>query len=145
MVGIPYKSDAVEIADLISGQVDLTFGSAALVAPHVKSGRLKALAITSLQPSPLFPGLPTVAASGLPGYEAGTIQGLFAPTGTPLTIINLLNQETVRSLKTPEAKEKFFNIGVDIVGGSPQEAAMLVKSEIAKWGKVIKDAGIKAN
>ena len=111
--------------------------------PHVKSGRLRALAITSAQPSPLMPGLPTVAASGLPGYDAESLYGLFAPANTPAAIINRLNQETVRYLTMPETKERFLNAGLETAGGSPEQLLATVKSDMAKWGKLIKDAGIR--
>ena len=99
--------------------------------PHVKSGRLRALAVTSAEPSALVPGLPTVAASGLPGYECGIDTGMFAPAKTPAAIINRLNQEIVRFLNTPEVKEKFLNAGVEVVGSSPEELAAIMKSDIA--------------
>ncbi|MBI3937188.1 MAG: tripartite tricarboxylate transporter substrate binding protein [Betaproteobacteria bacterium] len=144
IVRIAYKGSASPMSDLISGQVQLTFGIAAPVAPHVKSGRLRALAITSAEPSALFPGLPTVAASGLPGYESVSLFGMFAPAKTPATLIHRLNQEVVHVLNRAEVKEKFFNIGVEAVGNSPEQFAAMIKADMARWGKVIKDAGIRA-
>jgi tripartite-type tricarboxylate transporter receptor subunit TctC len=144
IVRISYKSSSQETAELIGGQVQLTFGSAASVSPHVKSGKLRALAVTTAQPTTLFPGLPTVAAS-LPGYEAVTLNGVFTPAKTPEAIINQLNQEIVRILNRPDVKEKLFHSGVEAGGGSPEQLAVEVKSEIATMGKVIKDAGIRAD
>ena len=120
------------------------FGTAGTVSPHIKSGRLAALAVTSSQPSALFPGLPTVAASGLPGYESVSIYGMLAPAKTPAAIINRLNQEIVRLVNRAEVKERFLGFGEEIVASSPEQFAATLKSDIAKWGKVIKDAGMKA-
>ena len=132
------------ISDLIGGQVQMTFAPVSGVAPHAKTGRLRALAVTGLQPSALFPSLPTVAAA-LPGYEAGSMFSLLAPAKTPETIIRRLNQESVRFLTSAEAKEKFFNIGAETVASSPEQLADKIKSEMSRMGKVIKDAGIRAN
>lgn len=111
--------------------------------PHVKSGRLKALAVTSAQSSPLLPELPAVADSGLPGYESVAIIAVFAPAKTPEAIVKRLNQESVRFLNTPEAKERFLKAGAEAVGSSPAELAATLKSEMARLGKVIRDAGIR--
>ena len=145
LVRIAYKGAGLAINDLISGQVQLTFFTATSVMPHVKSGRLRALAVTSAQPFALFTELPTVAAAGLPGYEATSVYCVFAPAKTPETIIARLNQEIVRFLKTAEAKEKFLNAGSEVVAGSPEQLAAAVKSDMARMGKVIKDAGIRAD
>jgi tripartite-type tricarboxylate transporter receptor subunit TctC len=140
---IPYKGAGPAINDLIAGQVQVMFPTLGGVVPHVNSGRLRALAVTTAQPSELFPGLPTVAATGLPGYEAVSVNGIFAPAKTPAAIIKRLNQEIVRFLKTPEAKERFLKIGSEIAPSSPEEFAALVKSEMARLGKLIKDTGIR--
>ena len=142
MVRINYKSAAAALNDLIGGRVHLMFATAGSVTPHVKSGRLRALAVTSAQPSASFPELPTVAASGLPGYESGVSYSVFAPAKTPLTIINRLNQEIARVLNLPDVKEKFRASGIDTVGSSPGQLAAAIKSDMAKIGKVIEDAGI---
>jgi len=112
--------------------------------PFVKSGKLRALAVTSAQPSRLFPDLPTVAAT-VPGYRGESIFGLFAPAKTPAAIIRRLNQEIVRVLNSTDVKEKLFTSGIEVVASSPEQFAATIKSEIAKWGKVMRDAGIKAN
>ena len=144
MVRIPYKSGAQEIADLIGGQVQLAFGTAASVMPHVKSGKLRALAVTSLKPSPMFPGLPTVAET-LPGYSMGSVYGLLAPSKTPPAIIKRLNQETARVIATPETRERLLSTGVEAVSSSPEEFTNLIKSDVDRIGKVIKNAGIRAD
>jgi tripartite-type tricarboxylate transporter receptor subunit TctC len=142
MVRIAYKGAGIAINDLISGQVQLTFVTATSVMSHVKSGRLRALAVTSAQPFALLPELPTVAASGVPGYEATSLGCVMAPARIPETIVNRLNQEIVRYLRTPEAKEKFLIAGSEVVASSPEQLAIAMKSEMAKMGKVIRDAGI---
>lgn len=144
IVRIPYKGSVGGITDVISGQVQLTFGTAASVTPHVKSGKLRALAVTSAQPSAVFPGVPPVAAT-LPGYEAGSIYCVFAPAKTPVTLINRLNREIVQLLKTTEVRERFFNTGVETVGSSPEQLAATIKTDMARLGKVIKDAGIRGD
>jgi tripartite-type tricarboxylate transporter receptor subunit TctC len=117
------------------------FAGLGTVAPHMKSGRLRALAVTSARPSALVPGLRTVAES-LPGYESASILGIFAPAKTPATIINRLHHEIVRAISRAEVKERLFNAGVEVVGSSPEEFMATVKSDMVRMGKVIKDAGI---
>jgi tripartite-type tricarboxylate transporter receptor subunit TctC len=142
MVRIPYKGGGPAVLGLIGGQVQLMFATAASVAPHIKSERLRAVAITSAEPSALFPGLPTVASTGLKGYSAETIYGVFAPANTPAAIVDRLNQEIVRALGRTEVRERLFSLGIEAVGNSPQAFAAVVKADMAKWGKVIKNAGI---
>ena len=145
IVGVPYKGTTPAVTALITGEVQLTVVDAFLVTPHAKSGKMRALAITSPEPSALAPGLPTVAAAGFPGYEATPMTGILAPAKTPAAIINRLNQEVVRVLNRPEVKERFFNTGVEIIGSTPEQFASTLKSEIAKASKIISDAGIKAD
>jgi tripartite-type tricarboxylate transporter receptor subunit TctC len=142
IVRISYKTSAQEASDLIAGHVQLAFSDAGTVSPHIKANRLKALGVASAQPSPLVPGVPTVASS-LPGFEANQLIGLFAPAGTPDPIVRRLNQEFVRVVNLPEARERLFSGGVDAVGSSPEEFGAIVKSDMAKMGKVIKDADIR--
>ena len=143
IVRVAYKSAGPALNDLVSNQIQMMFPNGASVASHLKSGRLRALAVTSVQPSPLFPGLPTVAASGLPGYEASSINGMFVPKGTPGSLVGLLNQEVVKLVNRADIREKFFNSGVETVGSSAAELAATMASEMARLGKVIKDAGIR--
>lgn len=142
LVRIGYKGGGPALNDLISGQVPVMFATTGSVTAHVRSGKLKGLAVTSAEPSALAPGLPTVAASGVPGYVSEAIYGMFAPAKTPVAIINRLHQETARFLGMPETKQRFFNSGVEVVGNSPQEFAAVIKSEANRLGKVIKSAGI---
>ena len=143
IVGINYKGGGPGMNDLLGGHVQMMFVSTGLGTPHLKSGKLRALGVTSLQPSALAPGLPTVA-SGLPGFEVASVVGSFAPAKTPAMIINRLNQEIVRALNRSEVKEKYLSIGVETVGSSPAELTAKMKSEVTRLGKVIRDAGIKA-
>jgi tripartite-type tricarboxylate transporter receptor subunit TctC len=141
---IGYKEGGSEMADLVSGQVQMSFGTPGAVGALVKSGKLRALAVTSPQPSLLFPGLPTVALSGLPGFEAGTTYGVWAPARTSETIINRLHQEIVRFISTAEGKERLLSAGTEPVGSSPEQFAAAINSEVARLRKVIKEAGIRA-
>ena len=140
--GIAYKSTGPALIDLLGGHVQLAFSSAGPVAPHAKAGRLRALAVTSLAPSPLAPGLPTVSAT-VPGYEAVGVAGVFAPVKTPAAIIGRLNRELVQVLSQPDVKEKLFNSGVEAVSSSPDQLAAIVKSDSSKLGKMVKDLGIR--
>jgi tripartite-type tricarboxylate transporter receptor subunit TctC len=144
IVRIAYKGTAAGINDVISGQVHLMFPVAGSVAPHLRSGRVKGLAVTSAQPSALFPALPTLAASGLPDFEAVTVNVMFAPAKTSLVLVALLNQEVVRVLNRTDVREKFSKGGIEIVGSSPEQLAATMKLDMARMGKVIKDAGIHA-
>ena len=143
LVRIPYKGTGPALNALIGGEVQLMFPSAGAAAPHLKSGRLKALATASRMPSALAPGLPTVAAT-LPGYESASVIGVFAPAGTAATIIARLNREIAQFLRLAETKQRFLAAGTETVGSSPEELAATVKSEMTRLGKVIRDAGIRA-
>jgi len=145
MVNIQYKSNSQELIDLLAGNVHLAFGTASAVIPYVKSGRLRALAVTSAERSPLAPGLPTIAASGLPGYESEALHAVFVPAKTPDAIVKRLNAEIVRVLKLPDTRQQFLALGVEAVGSTPEELAAVIRSEIARWSKVLKDAGIRAD
>jgi len=143
IVRINYKGTAQYTNALLGGEVQLVFSPIGAALPHIKSGKMRALAVTSEQPSALLPALPTVAASGLAGFEAGGKNGMFAPPKTPAVIVNRLNQEAVRALNRPDVKAKLLNSGVDPVGSSPKEFAASIKSNMTLMAKVIKDAGIK--
>lgn len=143
IVRVPYKGVGPALGALIAGHVQLMFPSAGSIAPHVKARRLRALAVTSAQPSALTPGLPTVATSGVPGYESVAIFGILAPAQTPAALVGRLQREVAKALSSPEVKARFFSAGVEPVGSSPEEYAATIRSEMAKWGKVIRDAGIR--
>ena len=145
IVRVFYKGNAPALTALLGGEVQLTFGTAPAVVPHIRSGRLRPLAVTSMNPSALAPGLPTVAASGLPGYEVISIDAVFVPANTPATMISRLQQETVRHIHKTEVKQRFLDSGVEVTGTTPDESDKFIRSDIAKWTKLIKDAGIKAD
>lgn len=144
IVRVPYKASAQAFTDLFSGRLQLMFPTAPAGMQNAKSGKLRALAVTSAQPSALAPGLITVAASGLPGYESGSILGMFAPARTPAKIVNLLNQEVVSYINTADVKEQFFNAGMETVGSSTREFSGKIISEMTRMGKVLRAAGIRS-
>jgi tripartite-type tricarboxylate transporter receptor subunit TctC len=144
IVRINYKGASQALTDLVAGQTQLMFGVSASVLPHVKAGRLRALAVTSAKPSPLAPGLPTVA-EALPGYESVSYLAVLAPDGTPALIVARLHQEIVRALARPELKEKLLMAGIEALGSSPEATAALIKDESARMGQVIKAASILAD
>ncbi len=143
MVGISYKGPASAHTALLSGEVHLSFGGATIVMPHLKSARLRALAVSSTEPSALFPGLPTVATT-IPGFEFKEKQGSWAPAGTPAAIINRLNQEIVRYLNRADVREKLLNTGAEADPVTPEQFSASIRTEMIRMGKLIKDAGIQA-
>ena len=143
IVRINYKGQGPATNDVVSGQVQLTFGTAASVMPHVKSGRLRALAVSSAQPSALVPGLPTVAASGVPGYESEQMSGLFAPAKTPPSVLAYLNRETVKTLNRQEVKDRVFQSGAEIVASTPEQFGAKIREEVARIGKLVEAVGIR--
>ena len=142
IVRVPYKGSAAALNDVIGGRVQLMFPTAATVMPHLKSDRLRILAVTTAQPSLLVPGLPTIAET-LPGYESAAVNGVFAPAGTPPALVNRLYQEIARAVNRADVKEKFFNSGVEAVDVAPERFAALIRAEMVRMGKVIRDAGIR--
>lgn len=137
IVRIPYKGLGPALTALISGQMQLMFANAGAVTPHVASGRLRPLAVTSAQPSNLAPGLPTLASAGLSGYESTSIAGLLGPAKLPASVMARLHQEVVRVLARPEVRDKLFQAGVETVGNTPEEFGATIKSEMARVGKLI--------
>lgn len=144
IVRISYKGAGPALNDLIGGQVQLMFATAGSVMRHVTAGRLRALAVTSAQPSPLAPGLPTVAAAGLPGYEMVAIYALAAPLKTPAAIVKQLNQAVAQSMNDAELKERFMTSGMEATTSSPEALAARIKSEIATVAKLVKDDRVRA-
>ncbi len=144
IVRVAYKGGGPALNDVIAGQVPLVFASTGSVMSLLKSGRLKALAVTSAQPSDLVPGVPTVAAAGLPGYESVSIGLLMAPLRTPAAIIRRVNQALGYALGQPDVKEKLMSIGVEAVSSSPQALTVAMREDVARVGKLIKDTGMKA-
>jgi tripartite-type tricarboxylate transporter receptor subunit TctC len=143
VVHIPYKGLAPGMVDLLAGHVSLATATMLTGLPHVKSGRLRCLGTTGAQRAAVLPEYPTIAEAGVPGYEASQWYGVLAPTGTSREIVARLNAEIVRILQTPDMKQKLVADGTDPVGSSPDEFARYIKSELTKWGKVARDAGIQ--
>jgi tripartite-type tricarboxylate transporter receptor subunit TctC len=143
MVHVPYKGDSPAITDVAAGTVSMMFPTVVAGIPHVKSGKLRALAVTSMKRSSSMPDVPTVSEAGIPGFEAVSWGGVMGPGGLPPEITNRLNSEIVRILKMPDVAEKLASLGADIVGSTPDEFATYLKAEIAKWGKVAHDNNIR--
>ena len=143
MTHVPYKGIAPALVDVISGQVSMTFASMISGMPHVKSGKTRALAVTGAHRSPAAPELPTMIEAGVRGYESSTWYGLLAPKATPRAVIVKLNREVVAIINLPEVKSHLLAEGAEPVGNTPEEFGDFIKSEIAKWGKVIRAAGLR--
>jgi tripartite-type tricarboxylate transporter receptor subunit TctC len=131
------------IPDLLGGRVTMMFSPTSIVLPLAREGKLRALAVTSSRRSSAAPELPTIAESGYPGFEVTGWIGLLAPARTPATIVGKLHLETVKALALPDLRAKFADLGLEPIGNSPDEFAAVIKSEIPKWAKVIKESGIK--
>ena len=144
IVHVPYKGAGPAMVDVLSGQVQLYFATMPAAMPHVKSGKLVPIAVTSARRSPALPELPTIAESGVAGYEASTWYGLLAPAHTPGPAVARLHEGILKILGEAELRERLTDQGFEPVGDSPQEFAAYIRSEIAKWGKVIRDAGIRS-
>jgi len=145
IVHIPYKGSAPAVTDLIAGQVQVMFDNTPNVLPHVRAGKLKALAVSSKARSKLAPEVPTVDEAGVPGYDVTVWFGILAPAGTPKPIVDRLNAEMVKVIRTPEITDRFLKAGVDPVASTPEAFSGYLKSEVGRWAKVIQDAGIKAD
>ncbi len=138
---VPYKGGGPALNGLIGGETNLMFPNAGAVMPHIRSGRVRGLAVSTAKPSALVPDLPTIA-STVPGYETTAVIHMFAPSGTPVAIIDVLNRETTRTLTRPEVKDRLFNLGAEVVASTPAQLGAYMRADMAKMGKVIKDAGI---
>jgi tripartite-type tricarboxylate transporter receptor subunit TctC len=142
---IPYKGGGPSLIATVAGEVDFSIPAYPTSVPHVKAGRLRILAVTGSKRESTVPDVPTVAESGLPGYEFEIWFGLFAPSGTPKAIITRLNQEIVKALAMPDMREKLAQTGVDAESSTPAQLGQLLRSDVAKWAKIIKAAGIPIN
>ncbi len=140
---VPYKGEGPAVSDAMGGQISLVFSNLPVVLPLTRSGRLRGIAVTSAQRVPTAAEFPTVAESGLPGFEANTWFGCLAPAGTPADVIGRLNAEAARALSTSAVKERMAGMGLFVVANKPEEFAELLKKEIPRWAKVVKDSGVK--
>lgn len=142
MTHVPYKSGSLAVVDLISGQVPLMIDTMSSVMAHVLAGRLRAIAVSSARRAAAAPDIPTIAEAGVPGYESAQWYGMFAPSGTPQDIIAWLHRESVAILRSASVRERFASEGLEVVANSPDEFAVFIKEDIAKWTKVVKAIGI---
>jgi len=143
LLPVPYKGGPEATAALLGGQIDSLFAITSTALPHIAAGRVHALAVTSRARSPLLPNVPTVAESGMPGFEAVTWFGFAVPTGTPRPIIDRLNVEIGKALAMPDVKQKLSAQGIDVAGGTPEQFGAYMHDEFAKWGQLVKDSGAK--
>jgi len=141
---IPFKGGGPAALAMLSGECQFTFATALSVQPHIKAGRLRALAVTTAKRSASFPGLPTVAEAGVPGFDAITWHGIVVPAGTPKPVIARLNSEFNKLLQTADMRERLMALGSDIIGGEPKQLTDYMRVEIPRWAKVIKESGAKA-
>ena len=144
MTHVPYKGGGQAVIDVLAGQIPMVIIGMTAVTPHVRSGRLRAIATTGAKRSFAFPEVPTVAEQGFPGFAADAWYGLLTTAGTPRAIVDKLNAEVVRIMKLPESRERMANVGFEIVASTPAEFAKLIREEIPKWTKVVREAGIRA-
>ena len=144
-VHVPYKGSAPALTDLLGGQVQVMFDVMLSALPHVKSGRLKALAVTSIKRSPQLPNVVTLNESGLPGFDVSSWWGVAAPAGTPKEIIAKLNGEINKSLGTAKVKERLYSLGADPIGGTPEQFSKHIRGEMAKWAEAVKTSGAKVD
>jgi tripartite-type tricarboxylate transporter receptor subunit TctC len=142
---VPYKGSAPAVTDLIAGQVQVMFDNTPNVLPHVRAGKLKALAVSSKTRSALAPEVPTVDEAGVPGYDVTVWFGVLTVAGTPRDVVQKLNTEMVKILVSPEIKERFGRMGVEVVAGTPEHFSGFLKGEVERWARVVRDAGIKAD
>jgi tripartite-type tricarboxylate transporter receptor subunit TctC len=145
MLHIPYKGSAPAMADLLAGHVNIMFENIPAAAPFIRSGKLRALGVTGAKRSPLFPDLPTIAESGLPGYESSVMYGLVAPAGTPKEVIDRLNAAAVKGANSKEFRERMEPLGYEIIPSSPEDMAEMLKAETARWAPVIKASGARVD
>ena len=143
LVHIPYKGSAGVLADVMGGQISVTIDNMPVYLPQVQAGKIRALAVSPAKRSPAAPNLPTIAESGVPGYDSGAWFGLLAPAGTQQAIVDKISVETSRILKLADVSRRISELGAEPIGGTPQQFSALIKSEIAKWAKVIKEAHVE--
>jgi tripartite-type tricarboxylate transporter receptor subunit TctC len=142
---VPYKGSAPAVTDLIAGQVQVMFDNTPNVLPHVRAGKLKALAVSTKTRTPLAPEVPSVDEAGVPGYDVSVWFGVLTVAGTPRETVQRLNTEVVKILNSSEVKERFGKMGVEVVAGTPEQFSAFLKSEVDRWAKVVRDASIKAD
>jgi tripartite-type tricarboxylate transporter receptor subunit TctC len=145
MIHVPYKGSSPAMADLIGGQIQSTYGTILAIAPQVRTGRIRALAVSSSKRSAIMPDIPTIAEAGVPRFDATSWNGVLVPTGVPRNILTKIHATVVRALQSDQVRERLTGDGAEPVASTPEEFSAFIRNEIAKWGKVIKAAGIKAD
>jgi tripartite-type tricarboxylate transporter receptor subunit TctC len=143
LIHVPYKGSTAAHSDLLAGRVSLMFDTVSAISPHVKSGALRALAVTTTKRSAAMPDVPTMAEAGMKGYETSTWGGILAPAGTPKDVVVKLNGEVNKALAAPDVRQRMLDAGIEPAGGTPQQFAAFIEAEMAKWAKVAKTAGIQ--
>ncbi len=144
MVHVPFKGAGQMVPEVLAGRVQVLFGAINSLLPHMKTGRLRALAVGSAKRAAVAPEVPTMSEAGVPGYQVDVWFGILAPGGTPSEIVNKLNSEIVAALRTPEVRERLAAQGLETIGSTPEEFAAVIRNDLPRWAKVVKDAGIKA-
>ena len=145
IVHVPYKGDGLALTDVMGGQVSMMFTTVVSAMPHIKSGKLRALAVASAKRIVAMPNLPTVAESGVPGFDSSSWGGILFPAGTPKEIISKMHDAVITILAMPDVKARLNSLGAEVIGNTPEEFGSYIKSETAKWGKVIKTSGASVN
>jgi tripartite-type tricarboxylate transporter receptor subunit TctC len=145
IVHIPYKGSAPAVTDLLAGQTNMMFDNIPSSLPHIKAGKLIAIATTGAKRDPTLPDLPTIAESGVPGYESGVWFGLMVPAATPKDVINKLNAAAVQATKQPEFIKRMHDLGYNIIPGSPEDMANMIQEELKRWGPIVKKSGAKVD
>ena len=145
MLHVPYKGSGPAVTDLLGGQVDYMFDSITSAAPHIRSGKLRAIGVTTLKRSSALPNVPTIAETGLPGYELSPWFAVYMPAGTPQPIVDRMNASLLEAMKVPEVQARFAAIGAEPIGSTPQQLATHLTAEMAKWGRIIQERGIRAD
>ena len=143
MTHIPYKGGAPSVTATLGGEADLTFAAIPVASPHIKSGKVRPIAVTTAKRARVLPDLPTIAESGLPGYEVTNVYGVLAPAGTPRDVVVKLQQEIARILQLSDVRDRLSNLGAEPVGNTPEQFAAHIQGEIVKWAKVVKSTGIE--
>jgi tripartite-type tricarboxylate transporter receptor subunit TctC len=142
---VPYKGTSPAMVDLLGGRVSMTFDAPAVYLEHIRAGKVRPLGVTSSQRMTVLPNVPTIAESGLPGYEVANWLGIFAPARTPPEVVNLLNAEINRAMADPALRKQMTDAGIEPLTSTPQQFAAFLKSEIAKWAGIVKASGARAD
>jgi tripartite-type tricarboxylate transporter receptor subunit TctC len=145
IVHIPYKGSAPAVTDLLAGQTNMMFDNIPSSLPHIKSGKLIAIATTGAKRDPALPDLPTMAEAGVPGYESGVWFGLMVPAATPKDVVQKLNQAAVEATKSPEFVKRMKDLGYNIIPGKPEDMARMLQEELKRWGPIVKASGAKVD